>query len=122
MKSAQRKNAQAVNQALLTMFLEIPKEFRFSLTPDHGVEFLTLSEIREDLGVMIYWPNPYSPEERGTNENTNGLIREYFPRNHDIKLYTNEDIENCQRQLNQRPRKDFQTPEEVFYDKVLHLD
>lgn len=121
---AQRKNAQAVNQALLTMFLEIPKEFRFSLTPDHGVEFLTLSEIREDLGVMIFWPNPYSPEEHGTNENTNGLIREYFPRNHDIKLYTNEDIENCQRQLNQRPRKvlDFQTPEEVFYDKVLHLD
>lgn len=121
---AKHKNAKAVNQTLLTMFLEIPKEFRLSLTPDHGVEFLTLSEIRADIGVTIYWPNPYSPEERGTNENTNGLIREYFPRNRDIKLYTNKDIENCQRQLNQRPRKvlDFQTPEEVFYDKVLHLD
>ncbi|SPC40137.1 transposase (fragment) [Latilactobacillus fuchuensis] len=106
------------------MFLEIPKEFRLSLTPDHGVKFLTLSEIREDLGVTIYWPNPYSPEESGTNENTNGLIREYFPKNNDIKKYTNKDIENCQRQLNQRPRKvlDYQTPEEAFFDKVLHLN
>ncbi|MCR5280402.1 MAG: IS30 family transposase, partial [Lactobacillus sp.] len=63
------------------------------------------------------------PEQRGTNENTNGLIREYFPKRTDIDNYTEQDVEHCQKQLNQRPRKvsNYETPYEVFFDKPLHL-
>lgn len=101
----------------------IPKEFVHSLTPDHGREFLGLNDIRERLGVAIYWPDPYSPEERGTNENTNGLIREYFPKRTNIDDYTDKDVSFCQHQLNRRPRKvlNYETPYEVFFEKPLHL-
>ncbi|WP_162258395.1 IS30 family transposase, partial [Lapidilactobacillus concavus] len=56
-------------------------------------------------------------------ENTNGLIREYFPKRTDIDNYTEQDVEHCQKQLNQRPRKvlNYETPYEVFFDKPLHL-
>ena len=109
----------AVNTALLQMFSTIPKEFCLSFTPDHGTEFLQLSQIQERLGIMVYWPDPYSPEQRGTNENTNGLIREYFPHHKTIK----NDTATCQSALNHRPRKvlNYNTPHEIFYDKVLRL-
>ena len=105
------------------MFRQIPKEFVLSLTPDHGREFLQLDQIRDQLGVTIYWPDPYSPEQRGTNENTNGLIREYFPKNQNISIEQIKDIDYCQQQLNQRPKKilNYETPKEVLFDKVLHL-
>ena len=116
---ADKKDSVCINKALLSMFEDIPKEFQLSLTPDHGTEFLQLSQISDQLGVTIYWPDPYSPEQRGSNENTNGLIREYFPKNQAIK----KDVEPCQNKLNQRPRKtlNYLTPYEVFFDKVLHL-
>lgn len=116
---AQKKEATAVNTALSQMFSSIPKEFCLSFTPDHGTEFLQLSQIQERLGIMIYWPDPYSPEQRGTNENTNGLIREYFPSHQTIK----NDTAACQSALNHRPRKvlNYKTPHEIFYDEVLHL-
>ncbi|WP_057878657.1 IS30 family transposase [Levilactobacillus paucivorans] len=122
-QKAKRKNGQSVNEALTTMFDQIPKEFVLSLTPDHGTEFLNLAEIREKLGVTIYWPDPYAPQQRGTNENTNGLIREYFPKNKSLEPRTDEEIKSCQWQLNHRPRKvlDYCTPEEVLFDEVLHL-
>lgn len=69
-----------MNDALVAMFQRVPKEFVLSLTPDHRSDFLQLETAREQLGVTIYWPDPYSPEQRGTNENTNGLIQEYFPK------------------------------------------
>jgi len=75
---------------LVELLGNIPKEFVHSITPDHGTEFLHLDEIRERLGITIYWPDPYSPEQRGTNENTNGLIREYFPKRTDIDDYTEQ--------------------------------
>lgn len=120
---AQRKDSQAVNEALITMFQRIPKEFVLSLTPDHGTEFLQLETVREQLGVTIYWPDPYSPEQRGTNENTNGLIREYFPKGQSLNPRTLLDISHCQWELNHRPKKilNYQTPEEILFDKVLRL-
>ena len=92
-------------------------------TPDHGREFLGLNDIRERLGVAIFWPDPYSPEERGTNENTNGLIREYCPKRTNIDDYTDKDVSFCQHHLNRRPRKvlNYETPYEVFFEKPLHL-
>lgn len=117
------KENQDVNQGLVELLGALPKEFVHSLTPDHGREFLNLNEIQERLGVAIYWPDPYSPEQRGTNENTNGLIREYFPKRTDIDDYTKRDVEHCQYQLNRRPRKvlNYETPYEVFFEKPLHL-
>ena len=104
-KKVVQKDSQEINKGLVELLGAIPKEFVHSITPDHGTEFLHLDEISERLGVTVYWPDPYSPEQRGTNENTNGLIREYFPKRTDIDNYTEQDVEHCQKQLNQRPRK-----------------
>ena len=122
-KKINHKETADVNQGLVDLLGSIPKEFVHSLTPDHGREFLSLNDIRERLGVAIYWPDTYSPEERGTNENTNGLIREYFPKRTDIDDYTDKDVSFCQHQLNRRPRKvlNYETPYEVFFEKPLHL-
>ena len=122
-KKVVQKDSQEINKGLVELLGAIPKEFVHSITPDHGTEFLHLDEISERLGVTVYWPDPYSPEQRGTNENTNGLIREYFPKRTDIDNYTEQDVEHCQKQLNQRPRKvlNYETPYEVFFDKPLHL-
>lgn len=109
---APRKDAESINQALLTMFSRIPKEFVLSITPDHGTEFLQLANVRDDLNVTIYWPDPYSPEQRGTNENTNGLIREYFPKGKHLSNRSLIEVERCQNQLNRRPKKisSYRTP------------
>ena len=75
------------------------------------------------LGAEFYFPPPYQPWQRGTNENTNGLLREFFPRHQDIAQYSDEYIEKCVRRLNNRPRKCLQwrTPYEVHFEKALHL-
>lgn len=80
-----KKEAMAVNTALLQMFNTISKEFCLSFVPDHGTEFIQLNQIQERLAIIVYWPDSYSPEQWGTNENTNGLIREYFSHHQNIK-------------------------------------
>ena len=122
-KKINHKETADVNQGLVDLLGAISKEFVHSLTPDHGREFLSLNDIQERVGVTIYWPDPYSPEERGTNENTNGLIREYFPKRTDIDDYTDKDVSLCQHQLNCRSRKalKYETPYEVFFEKTLYL-
>jgi len=62
MTKVPHKDAESINKALLTMFSSVPKEFVLSITLDHGAEFLQLADIRDDLNVTIYWPDPYSPE------------------------------------------------------------
>ena len=93
---ARHKDAESINDTVLSLLRSIPKEFVHSITPDHGVEFLHLEEVAAELAVMIYWPKPYSPQERGTNENTNGLIRDYFPRNKLIRGHSDEEVHRCQ--------------------------
>lgn len=100
-----RKDAESINKALSTVFSRIPKEFILSITPDHGTESLQLAAIHDDLNVTIYWPDSYSPEHRGTNESTNGLIREYFPKGKRLSSRTPAEVEQCQKQLNRRPKK-----------------
>uniref|UniRef100_UPI0031332FF5 IS30 family transposase n=1 Tax=Levilactobacillus sp. HBUAS70063 TaxID=3109359 RepID=UPI0031332FF5 len=94
-----------------------------SITPEHGTEFLQLADIRDGLKVMIYWPDPYSPEQRGTNENTNGLIREYFPKGKHLGNRTLAEVRQRQKQLNRRPKKalNYRTFKETLFDKALHL-
>ena len=89
-----------------------------------GKEFARHAAVAEELGVKIYFPPPYQPWQRGTNENTNGLLRKYCPKHQDIAQYSDEYIEKAVRALNSRPRKCLQwkTPYEVHFEEVLHLD
>ena len=91
-----------------------------SITPDRGSEFTRYKEFGSSLGVNVYFPDLHSPHQRGTNENTNGLLREYFPRNTDIDTMSEPEIAQVIDQLNHRPRG-WKSPYEVFHGVSLHL-
>ena len=95
-----------------------------TITPDRGKEFSKHAEISEELDkVAFYFPKPAHPWDRGTNENTNGLIREYFPKGEDITDVSDEYIQSKVDEINKRPRKclGYRTPYEVYYSEALHL-
>ena len=116
----EKKTAEHVNAAMIAL---LEGQVVHSITPDRGKEFARHAVVAEELGVKIYFPPPYQPWQRGTNENTNGLLREYFPKHQDIAQYPDEYIEKAVLALNNRPRKCLQwrTPYEVHFDKTLHL-
>ncbi len=89
-----------------------------SLTTDNGKEFARHREISAALGAPVYFAHPHSPWERGTNENTNGLIREYLPRGLDFRGVRNDDVLRIVERLNKRPGKcpGFRTPREAFFN------
>ncbi len=88
-----------------------------SITPDRGKEFAQHRLVTEALGVEFYFPEPHQPWTRGTNENTNGLLREYFPKHQDINQWSEVDIQQVINKLNLRPRKclGWKTPYEVYF-------
>ena len=94
-----------------------------SITPDRGKEFALHGEVSESLGVPFFFPLPHHPWDRGTNENTNGLIREYLPKGCDMNKYSDSEMNWIQNELNMRPRKclGFRTPHEVLFSETLHL-
>ena len=98
-------------------------KFLLLLTPDRGKEFACHEEITQETGIEFYFPRPHSPWDRGTNENTNGLLREYIPKSTDIDALSEEEIAAFFDKLNKRPRKclGWKTPFEVFYNIALHL-
>lgn len=105
-----------VASAIISMMKELPCK---TITPDNGKEFAQFRDISEGLdGVPLYYAHPGHPWERGTNENTNGLLREYFPKRTDITDTSDEDILLVEQELNNRPRKTlgFKTPSEVLFD------
>ena len=95
----------------------------FTVTLDRGKEFARHTEITKETGIEFYFPAPHQPWARGTNENTNGLLREYFPKGTDISQMTDRLVEQVVYNLNTRPRKclGYATPYEVFYSTTLHL-
>ena len=97
------------------------KKINKSITNDNGFEFRNHQEESKDLGIPIYFINPYANREKGTNENTNGLIRQYFPKKSSMKEFTYETAKQIQENLNSRPRKKlgFSTPMETFYRKPM---
>lgn len=115
-----KKTSEEVKSAMIKIFNE---HKCLSITPDRGKEFSKHKEMAEILNIEFYFPLPHHPWQRGTNENTNGLLREYFPKNTDITDISNEWIQAKINELNKRPRKclDWKTPYEVYYGKELHL-
>ena len=94
-----------------------------SITPDRGREFQLHGNVTAALGVEFYFPPPHQPWQRGTNENTNGLLREYFPKGYDFTQLSEEDLQKVVEQLNHRPRKclGYRTPAEIYFSTTLHL-
>ena len=94
-----------------------------SLTADNGKEFAAHARIAADLGADFYFADPYAAWQRGTNENTNGLIRQYLPKTRDFTTVTGPEIRMIENRLNHRPRKclGYLTPYEVFHNTRLNL-
>lgn len=95
-----------------------------TVTPDKGKKFSQHSRITLELnGTKVYFPDPHAPWQRGTNENTNGLLREYSPKGEDISGIFDSQIQEWANKLNTRPRKclNWKTPYEVFFNESLHL-
>lgn len=120
LEKAVSRKAKPVCSKVTSMLREIP---HLSVTPDRGKEFAFHGEVTKALGVPFFFPLPHHPWDRGTNENTNGLIREYLPKGCDMNQFTDSEIKWIQNEINMRPRKclGFRTPYEAFYSKSLHL-
>ena len=114
--------AEAVRDAICSSITTLPDQLRRSLTWDRGKEMTQHAQLRIDTGVQVYFADPHSPWQRGTNENTNGLLRQYFPKGTDLSRHGIAELEAVAAALNNRPRKtlDWKTPAEVF-DEHLRL-
>lgn len=114
------KDAFAVRKAFTREYKKIPKQFKKTLTYDRGSEMSQHKLFTKETKIQVYFADPYSPWQRGTNENTNGLIRQYFPKGTDFREVTLAMIREAEKRLNSRPRKalDFYTPSEKFYELI----
>ncbi|MDK4352065.1 IS30 family transposase [Enterococcus thailandicus] len=120
----EKKLSLFVKDTFIELFSSIHPSRVKSITPDRGKEFSKHSEITKALnGVPFYFPDPHAPWQRGTNENTNGLLREYLPKNKEMDSVTDEAIDQYILKLNLRPRKylHWKTPYEIFFGVTLHL-
>lgn len=110
------KGAAVVRKAYARAFRSLPSELKKTLTYDQGKEMLEHQRFTVDTGILVYFAHPASPWERGTNENTNGLIRQYFPKGTDFSKVSTQEIRRVQRRLNDRPRAvlDYEKPDEVI--------
>ena len=117
-----QKDAVSVREAYAKAFKTVPDELRKTLTYDQGKEMSEHQQFTIDTGIQVFFAHPASPWERGTNENTNGLIRQYFPKGTDFAQVSEDEIKKVQRKLNNRPRKalNFYKPDEVF-NKLVAL-
>jgi len=114
------KTAEAVRRAYARELLALPKELAKTLTYDQGKEMSEHKQFTIDTGIKVYFAHPGCPWERGTNENTNGLIRQYFPKGTDFTKVSAHQIKHVERELNDRPRKvlNWMKPDEVFNQLV----
>lgn len=112
--------AEHVAEAVTEQITALPDWFVKTLTWDRGIEMSQHAKITAATGVQVYFADPYSPHQRPSNENTNGLVREYLPKGTDLSQHSKEDLTEIARLLNNRPRKrlNYATPQEA-YDELL---
>ena len=97
-------SAQQLGDELIATFSKLPPALRRSLTWDQGNEMFHHERIERTTGMKIFFADPHSPWQRGTNENTNGLLRQYFPKGMDLRVVTDDRLREVAARLNQRPR------------------
>jgi IS30 family transposase len=114
--------AESVRDAITRAISTMPEQLRQSLTWDQGAELAQHARLKIDAGMQIYFCDPHSPWQRGTNENTNGLLRQYFPKGTDLSAHDADDLEAVALALNTRPRKTlgWKTPAETL-DQFLQV-
>lgn len=112
------KTAEEVRKQFAKEIKKLPKHMRLSLTYDCGSEMSQHKLFTKETQMKVFFAHPHSPWERGTNENTNGLLRQYFPKNTDFTKVSLKEIRRAQKRLNERPRKtlDWRTPKEAMQD------
>jgi IS30 family transposase len=115
--------AQAVRDAIATSIATLPEQLRRSLTWDQGAEMAQHAQLRIDTGLQVFFCDPHSPWQRGTNENTNGLLRQYFPKGTDLSSHSAGDLAAVAAALNSRPRKTlgWKTPAEALNEQLLSI-
>lgn len=114
------KDADHVHAQLKQRLKELDEQHRHSITFDNGTEFARCHRLEKHLGLKLYFADPGCPHQRGTNENTNGLIRQYFPKGTDFRDISHCQVRETENKLNNRPRAclGFRTPAEVFFEKT----
>ena len=112
--------AEAVRDAITKAMTSLPNQFRRSLTWDQGTEMSQHAKLSMDTGLEVYFCDPQSPWQRGTNENTNGLLRQYFPKGTDLSAHKASELNAVALALNTRPRKTlgWRTPTEAFNELI----
>jgi transposase, IS30 family len=115
------RHAETVRDAISRKIQDLPTALMRTLTWDRGTEMAEHTRFSVDTGVEVYFCDPYSPWQRGTNENTNGLLRQYFPKGGDYHNLTEADLDLVADELNGRPRKTlgYRTPAELFNDLIV---
>jgi IS30 family transposase len=114
------KDTEMVTNALIKNARKLPLELYKSLTWDRGKEMADHKRFTLATDIKVYFCDPQNPWQRGTNENTNGLLRQYFPKGADLSAYSQAKLNAVARRLNERPRKtlNYETPAERFHQSV----
>jgi IS30 family transposase len=117
---ADQNRAESVRDGLISKMSALPDELRLSLTWDQGTEMSRHKEVKIAADIDIYFCDPHSPWQRGSNENTNGLLRQYFPKGTDLSVHSEDHLDAVARQLNGRPRQTlgWKTPSEALAESL----
>ncbi len=112
------KTAATFAEQTIRAFRRIPRRCRHTLTADNGKEFARFKQIEMRTGLDVFFADPYAAWQRGSNENTNGLLRQYLPKGTDFRAVSIDQLEKLTKLLNHRPRKclDYRTPHQVFME------
>ncbi|MFE4922318.1 IS30 family transposase [Streptomyces sp. NPDC056661] len=117
------RGAEAVKDAITATITTLPEQLRRSLTWDRGTELAQHAQLHIEAGIQVYFADPHSPWQSGTNENTNGLLRQYFPTGTDLSRWGTDELQAVAATLNNRPRKTlgWKTPAEALNEHLLSL-